>query len=82
MPESPVAPAQLFYSYSHKDEKLRDQLKSHLSALTREKLISGWHDRKITAGTEWKGQIDDRLKEARVILLLVTASFMDSDYCN
>jgi len=78
---SPV-PVQLFYSYSHKDESLRDQLKSHLSALTREGLISGWHDRMITAGTEWQGEIDENLQHARIILLLVSASFLDSDYCN
>jgi tetratricopeptide (TPR) repeat protein len=75
-------PAQLFYSYSHKDENLRDQLARHLSALTREKLISGWHDREMTAGTKWKGEIDDHLKAARIILLLVSSDFLASDYCN
>jgi len=75
-------PAQLFYSYSHKDENLRDQLARHLSALTREKLISGWYDREMTAGTKWKGEIDDHLKTASVILLLVSSDFLASDYCN
>jgi tetratricopeptide (TPR) repeat protein len=81
-PPSPGVPAQLFYSYSRKDEKLRDQLETHLSALKREKRISGWHDRRITAGTEWKGEIDEHLKNSSVILLLVTANFMASDYCH
>jgi tetratricopeptide (TPR) repeat protein len=81
VPESPAAPAQLFYSYSHKDEKLRDRLEVHLSALKREGLISGWHDRKIGAGTEWKDAIDDNLKAATIILLLVSADFLASDYC-
>jgi len=81
VPESPAAPAQLFYSYSHKDEKLRDRLEVHLSALKREGLISGWHDRKIGAGTEWKDAIDDNLKAASIILLLVSADFLASDYC-
>ena len=75
-------PAKLFYSYSHQDENLRDQLARHLSALTREKLISGWHDREMTAGTKWKGEIDDRLKAASIILLLVSSDFLASDYCN
>jgi tetratricopeptide (TPR) repeat protein len=75
-------PAQLFYSYSHKDEKLRDQLETHLSTLKRENRISAWHDRRITAGTEWKGEIDEHLKNSSVILLLVTANFLASDYCN
>jgi tetratricopeptide (TPR) repeat protein len=81
-PPSPGVPAQLFYSYSHKDEKLRDQLETHLSTLKRENRISGWHDRRITAGTEWKGEIDEHLKSSSVILLLVTANFLASDYCH
>ena len=80
MPESP-APAQLFYSYSHKDERFREQLETHLSILRRQRLISEWHDRKIDAGTEWKDAIDDHLKAASIILLLVTADFLASDYC-
>ena len=81
-PPSPGVPAQLFYSYSHKDEKLRDQLETHLSTLKRENRISGWHDRRITAGTEWKGEINEHLKNSSVILLLVTANFLASDYCH
>lgn len=81
-PPSPGVPAQLFFSYSHKDKVLRDQLETHLSTLKRENRISAWHDRKITAGTEWKGQIDERLKSSSIILLLVTANFLASDYCN
>ncbi|HEY4677233.1 MAG TPA: tetratricopeptide repeat protein [Candidatus Angelobacter sp.] len=79
---SPGVPAQLFFSYSHKDKVLRDQLETHLSTLKRENRISAWHDRRITAGTEWKGQIDERLKSSSIILLLVTANFLASDYCN
>jgi hypothetical protein len=81
-PPSPGVPAQLFYSYSHKDEKLRDQLETHLSTLKRENRISAWHDRRITAGTEWNGEIDEYLKNSSVILLLVTANFLASNYCH
>jgi hypothetical protein len=44
-------------------------------------VIHDWHDRKITAGSEWKGQIDQHLNTAGVILLLVSADFVNSDYC-
>jgi hypothetical protein len=71
----------LFYSYSHEDESLRDELAKHLSVLKRQGVISEWHDRKIGAGDEWKGAIDKNLEEAQVILLLVSASFLASDYC-
>ena len=52
-----------------------------LALLKRQGLISDWHDRKIGAGDEWKGAIDKNLEEAQVILLLVSASFIASDYC-
>ncbi len=49
--------------------------------LKRQDVIAEWHDRKIGAGTEWKGQIDEHLNSARVILLLVSADFIHSNYC-
>ena len=76
-----VTPLKLFYSYSHKDEVLRDQVETHLSLLKRQGVIAEWHDRRITAGTEWKGEIDENLKSSQVILLLVSADFIASDYC-
>ncbi|XXU80978.1 toll/interleukin-1 receptor domain-containing protein [Sorangium sp. So ce1151] len=49
--------------------------------LKREGLLQSWHDRRIGAGDEWAGQIDRNLDEAEVILLLVSADFLASDYC-
>ncbi len=79
--EHPASSISLFYSYSHKDEALRDELETHLSLLRRQRVISGWHDRRIAAGTEYAGQIDQHLDAASVILLLVSADFIASDYC-
>jgi hypothetical protein len=77
----PMQPVEVFLSYSHKDERLRDKLATHLSQLKHEGLITDWHDRKIGAGTEWAGQIDEHLNAARIILLLVSADFLASRYC-
>jgi hypothetical protein len=71
----------LFFSYSHVDEDLRDQLEVHLSALKRQGLISSWHDRRIAAGSEFAAQIDQHLDSADLILLLVSPNFIASDYC-
>jgi hypothetical protein len=71
----------LFYSYSHKDEGYKDSLETHLKLLEREGIIKGWSDRKISFGSEWKGEIDQRLEEADIILLLISADFIASDYC-
>ncbi|MFL6209294.1 MAG: COR domain-containing protein [Pyrinomonadaceae bacterium] len=73
--------ARLFYSYSHKDEGLRNELETHLKLLQRQGLIEPWHDRKIEAGNDWKQKIDENLERADIILLLVSADFIASDYC-
>jgi hypothetical protein len=68
-------------SYSHKDEYFRDEIEKHLSLLRRQRVIAIWHDRRIAAGTEWKGKIDKHLNTAQIILLLVSSDFLASDYC-
>lgn len=71
----------LFISYSHKDEKLREKLNTHLKLLERQGVIGTWHDRMILPGIEWAGEIDKHLNTADLILLLVSADFLASDYC-
>lgn len=72
---------EVFFSYSHEDEALRDQLAAHLKILERQKIIASWHDRKILPGSEWSGDINYSLSQADIILLLVSADFLASDYC-
>ncbi|MEH2071895.1 MAG: toll/interleukin-1 receptor domain-containing protein [Nostoc sp.] len=74
-------PVKVFFSYSHKDEALRDELATHLSMMKRQGIIEAWHDREISAGSEWANAIDDNLEVADIILLLVSANFLASDYC-
>lgn len=77
----PTQTIEIFCSYSHKDQRFRDQLETHLSGLKREGYVSIWHDRKIGAGEEWAGKIDDHLDTAQIIMLLISADFVASDYC-
>lgn len=74
-------PAEVFYSYAHKDERWRQKLDTHLSLLKRQGLISSWHDRRIVAGMDWAHEIDTHLNSAAIILLLISADFLASDYC-
>lgn len=76
-----MEPVKLFFSYSHKDEDLREELVKHLSILRRQGVIEAWHDRKIGAGREWAAEIDANLNDARIILLLISSDFLASDYC-
>lgn len=73
--------ASVFMSYSHTDEALRDELEKHLAGLRRQGVITTWHDRRIGPGEELHGQISAQLDGADIILLLVSADFINSDYC-
>ncbi|MBA2678002.1 MAG: toll/interleukin-1 receptor domain-containing protein, partial [Ktedonobacteraceae bacterium] len=71
----------IFYSYAHRDKKLRDELAKHLSGLQRQGIIIGWHDGEIRAGSEWDVQLKKHLTLSDIILLLISADFMASEYC-
>jgi TIR domain len=71
----------VFFSYSHEDERLRDQLETHLAMLKRQGVISTWHDRRLVAGDDLNAGISRELELADIILLLVSADFLASDYC-
>ena len=71
----------VFISYSHKDRPLRDELATHLSNLRRQGLINDWYDGDIAPGTEWKEEILTHLNKAHLILLLISADFMTSEFC-
>ena len=40
-----------------------------------------WSDKEIVPGTEWRKGIDAQLNTADLILLLISAYFMSSEYC-
>lgn len=81
MNESSTKAIQVFFSYAHEDEDLRNEVEKHLTILKRQGIISSWYDRDITAGTEWAGEIDTHINTADVILLLISSDFLASDYC-
>lgn len=75
-----MAPVDLFYSYAHEDEALRDELSGHLKILERRGVIRSWHDRRINPGQAWDQKINEQLTAADLVLLLVSADFIKSDY--
>jgi eukaryotic-like serine/threonine-protein kinase len=76
------APIDVFISFVQEDDALRNDLEKHLTALRRDSLIRDWSDRRIIAGQDRRKEVDARLESARVILLLVSADFLASDYCD
>ena len=75
-----MKPVKLFISYSHKDEAFRKELQAHLTILERKGVVWSWSDRQIDAGREWASAIDASLESAGLILLLVSADFIASEY--
>lgn len=73
--------ATAFISYSHRDEVYRQELETHLAPLRRQGLLSSWHDRKMTAGDPLDDTISTYLESANLILMLISADFVASDYC-
>jgi|SRR5450755_518137 hypothetical protein len=74
-------PYEVFISYSHEDRSLLDKFTAHLSNLRRQNIIKPWFDGDIGPGTEWNPDLTNHLEKAQIILLLVSASFINSDFC-
>ena len=75
-----VSPAPIHLLLTQGCEPARDAGR-HLAALQREGVIETWHDRLISAGQEWAGEIKAELEAADIILCLVSAGFLASPYC-
>ncbi|HKV58286.1 MAG TPA: toll/interleukin-1 receptor domain-containing protein [Ktedonobacteraceae bacterium] len=67
--------------YAHEDEPMVNHLKKHLKLLERNGHIALWDYGNISPGSEWEEEINKHLAEAQVILLLISASFLASEYC-
>ena len=70
----------IFISYSHKDELHKDSLEDHLSTLKTNGQIDTWNDRKLVPGENWANEISDNLKEAEIILFLMSVIVRPSDW--
>lgn len=75
------AKIEVFLSYAHEDEQLKQELLKHLTGLQNNGLILLWHDRQISAGTEWVQAIHAHLNTSHIVLLLISPDFMASGYC-
>ncbi|MBC7851126.1 MAG: toll/interleukin-1 receptor domain-containing protein [Chitinophagaceae bacterium] len=80
MTQTATAKLKLFISYSHEDEKLKNELDKHLIMLKRSDKIEVWNDRQLIAGEEWDSGIRNEMQHADIILLLISADFNNSEY--
>lgn len=70
----------VFVSYAHANFSLWERLKIHLAILENARLIDHWSDRKIPPGKEWDGKIRQELREADIVVVLLSPAFFASKY--
>ena len=68
----------IFISYCHDDRDYLDELKTFLTPL--EERLNFWTDSRIEPGDEWESEISGALDQARIGLLLISPSFLASNY--
>ena len=78
--ERAVIGALVVVSYSHADEKWRDELRKFLKPLVRQKRIRIWDDTAIDAGEQWREEIRRAFGSANVAILLMSSDFLASDF--
>ncbi|MFM9949941.1 MAG: SUMF1/EgtB/PvdO family nonheme iron enzyme [Saprospiraceae bacterium] len=70
----------IFIAYARKDAALLEELRIHLHPLERTKRAIIWYDGNIEPGAVWEDAIKENLHAADLILLLVSADAIASDY--
>jgi len=70
----------LFVSYSRKDVKYLEKFKVQIAALKRKGIIEDWNDQEIIGGDVWENTLKHQLEIADIIVFLVSADFIASDY--
>ena len=71
----------IFISYHHSDEEFKNALKRHLKILTlRDKDIDIFDDSDIPVGEEWDKKIRSEIEKSDIIIMLISASFLSSNY--
>lgn len=78
-PAHPDAPT-VFVSYSRRDADFFEELATHLEVLQRKGAIRLWHEGRIRAGDEWDRVIQRQTEQAKIIIPLVSADFLSSDF--
>ncbi|MEL6635473.1 MAG: WG repeat-containing protein [Bacteroidota bacterium] len=72
----------IFIAYTSTDRSFLEELKVHLSVLERLGLVDKvWYNGLVEVGSDWEATVHDALHRSDIILLLVSADFIASDFC-
>lgn len=70
----------VFVSYSHSDSEWAERLRAHLHVADSKGLIEYWSVNNIERGSVWKQHIENAIKTAKVLVLLISPDFLASAF--
>jgi len=70
----------IFIAYSRKDKAYLERLRTYLKPLERKEKLKIWYDGEIIAGNEWEQDIKLHIHTADIIILLISADALASEY--
>lgn len=76
-----MQPIKLFFSFAPQDKVAANRLEAHLSVLVHNQYIKIFHSGKILPGADVEREQLTQLKEADIILLIVSSDYLASDQC-
>jgi len=84
LPAAPLMMArssqQVFVSYSHADASFLDEFHTHMRPFLKREDFELWDDTRMAAGDRWRGQIETALSRAGAAVLLVSPTFLSSEF--
>jgi hypothetical protein len=66
--------------YGRNDIPFFEELSTHLALLQRKGAIGFWHEGRIRAGEAWDKLIETEIRRAKIVVLLVSADVLSSDF--
>jgi formylglycine-generating enzyme required for sulfatase activity len=76
----PTAPLKTFIIYARADAVFKDELLAHLHLFVENALIEKWVDSDLLPGEDWEKTIERELEAAHLVLMLVSADALRSEF--
>jgi hypothetical protein len=70
-----------FISYSHRDREWCERLFAHLQGISKDVISEVWYDKRISPGSNWDAEIQRRLNNAEIVILLISENFLNAPFC-